>query len=547
MNWIKIYHEQIEQGKIAVSARLKRVYSKLVSEIDNPTGNYHFDEEAANRPIEFIERFCRNSKGEWFNQPLRLELFQKAFISALFGFVDDEGKRRFREAFFYVSRKNGKSVLLAAIGLYCLIADHERGAEIYSVATKKDQAQIVFTEALNMVKLDKALNKAVKKRKSDLYFAKTFSKFQALGKNYNTLDGLNCHLCIVDEAHAIQGRELYEVMKQSQSARKNPLLITITTAGTLRESIFDDLYSYACKVADETIDDKSFLPIMYELDNKTEWQNPAMWQKANPALGTIKKVEDLQLKVKRAAQSPNELIGLLTKDFNVIENQASAWLTFDDINNTDIFNLADFKNFYAVAGVDLSLKDDLTCATLLLLDKSEKVFCHQMYWLPSDELSKKVQADKIPYDVWHQRGLLRLCQGNTINFSDITNWFLEIFRTYQISFYQIYYDPYSAGYWAQEMTDKGFKVFKLYQTPKNLSLPMQKLAADLQAKKLNYNNNPILKFCLSNTGVLENVKGEIIPQKCNGNKYKIDGTAALLDAYAALVWHYKELLNVASF
>lgn len=546
MNWIKIYYERILEAKTAVSERLKRVYERLVSEIENPTGNYHFDEKAANRPIEFIERFCKHSKGEWIGKPVKLELFQKAFISALFGFVDDEGKRRFKEAFFYVSRKNGKSSLLAGIALYCLVGDGEGGAEIYSIATKKDQSKLIFDECCNMVKQSPELSKVIRKRKTDLYFSATFSKIQPLGKNSDTLDGLNCHLCILDEAHGVKDRNLYEVLKQSQSARQNPLFITITTAGTLRESIFDDLYSYACKVADRTIDDKSFLPILYELDNKSEWQNPEMWQKANPALGTIKKVEDLKAKVKRAAESPKELNGLLTKDFNVICNTSQAWLSFEDIRNDAVFDLTRFKGKYALGGVDLALTNDLTCATLLMIDAQEIRYCVQMYWLPADGFYKRVEEEKIPFDKWHVQGYLRLCEGNMINFSDVTKWYEEIVEKYEITPLYIYFDPYKAAYWSAEMKEHGFNMVKVYQQPKYLSQPMQMLGADLQAKRLVYNNNPLLKWCLSNTGIDEDKDGNIKPAKANRQKDKIDGAASLINAYYGLFKNYQEILNVSS-
>lgn len=545
MNWIVEYNNELTSANFGVSARLKRIYANLISEIEKPTGGYHFDEKAANRPIEFIERFCKHSKGEWSGEAFKLELFQKAFISALFGFIDENGNRKYREAFFYVARKNGKSSLLAGIALYCLVADGEGGAEIYSIATKKDQAKLIFDEACNMVKQSPELSKHIKKRKSDLYFSATFSKFKPLGKNSDTLDGLNCHLCIIDECHQIKDRNQYEVMKQSQSARKNPLLITITTAGTLRESIFDDLYSYACGVADGTIEDEGFLPILYELDNKTEWQNPEMWRKANPALGTIKKLSDLESKVKRAAQSPRELTGLLTKDFNVICNTNKAWLTFEDINNPVTFNLKQFKGQYAIGGVDLAKARDLTCATLLMMNAAEEKFVIQMYWLPEDGFNKKVEEEKIPYDKWHEAGLLRLSKGNVIDYTDVTKWFLEMVEQYEITPYLICYDPYAALYWTKEMELQGFKMQKVYQQPKYLSLPMQMLGADLQAKKLNYNNNAILKWCLINTGVEEDRDGNIKPAKANRQKDRIDGAASLINAYYGLLRHYQEFLNVA--
>ena len=214
MNWIRAYLDKIEAGEIVTSKRVRKIYQRLAYDMDNP-GKYRFDEAKANRPIEFIERFCKHSKGEWAGQPVRLELFQKAFISALFGFVDSEtGLRKYREAFFMVARKNGKSTMLAGIALYMMLADGEAGAEIYSVATKKDQAKIIFDEVCHMVSQSPYLRKHIKKRKTDLYFSAAMSKMQALGKNSDTLDGLNSSCVIIDELHGIKDRNLYEVMKR---------------------------------------------------------------------------------------------------------------------------------------------------------------------------------------------------------------------------------------------------------------------------------------------------------------------------------------------
>lgn len=240
MNYILEYWQQIESGKVIVSARVRKQYKKLAERIKKPEGRYIFDEKRANRPIEFTETLCKQSRGEWGGRKMELELFQKAFISALFGFIDKETRlRQYRETMFYIGRKNGKSTLLACIALYMLTADHEAGAEVYSVATKRDQAKIIFNEAYNMVQQSPALRKALKKRKADLYFPTTFSRFEALSKDSGSLDGLNSHCVIIDELHGIKDRNLYEVMKQSQSARQQPLLIMITTAGTIRECIFD--------------------------------------------------------------------------------------------------------------------------------------------------------------------------------------------------------------------------------------------------------------------------------------------------------------------
>ena len=543
-NYIEEYLEAIHSGKYIVGKRIRRQYEKLSHNIHDPSGGYIFDEKKAERPIQFIERFCKHSKGEWAGRPVKLELFQKAFISALFGFIHETtGERKYRETLLYVARKNGKSTLLAGIALYCLIADGEAGAEVYSVASKKDQAKIIYEEVCNMVRQSPELLEITKKRKSDLYFPLTFSKMQPLGRNSDTLDGLNSHLVIIDELHSIKDRNTYEVMRQSQSARRQPLLVMITTAGTVRECIFDDMYKYACGVCDETLEDDHFLPILYELDTKDEWLKPMMWEKANPSLGHIKKIDDLIGKVERAKQSPKDLTGVLVKDFNVISTVSAAWLTFDDLNNEETFELEHFKGYYAIGGVDLSHVGDLTAATLLLMDKTEKRYVLQMYWLPKEHFEKRIAEEKLPYDKWYEAGLLRLCEGNQILYSDVTAWFLEIVEKYEITPAWIYYDPYSAAYWVQEMESYGFNLVKCYQGVKTLSLPMQKLGADLQAKKINYNNSSLLKWCIANTGVKTDVNGNIQPVKAQSPKYRIDGLASLLDAYVGLVDHYQEYLN----
>lgn len=544
MNYILEYWESITDPQMGVSKRVYKQYERLVNDINNP-GQYIFDESKANKPIEFIERFCKHSKGEWAGKPVILELFQKAYISALFGFIDKEtGLRRYKESMFYVARKNGKTTMLSGIAAYMMIADGEGGAEVFSIATKKDQARLLFDETHNMIKQSPDLSKHIKKRKSDLYFPLTMSRLQPLGKNSDTLDGLNAHCVIMDELHSIKDRNLYEVMKQSMSARREPLMIMITTAGTVRECIFDDMYEYACNVVDGTFQDDTFLPILYELDKKEEWTDPKAWPKANPGLGIIKKIDDLEVKVERAKNNPKDLSGVLTKDFNIRDTISSAWLTFDDLNNNETFDIKDFKNCYAIGGADLSITTDLTCATLLLMDKdTHKRYIHQMYWLPRDSFEKRVQLDKIPYDKWLQRDLLRLCNGNSINYSDVTAWFNELLNNYGITPLWIYYDSYSAKYWVEEMEQHGFKMQRCIQGARTLSLPMQMMGADLQAKKINYNNNPILKWCLTNTGVETDRNGNIVPIKNQAAKQRIDGMASMLDAYTGLFEHYEEFIR----
>ena len=339
MNYVREYWERISSGEIVTSRRVKAVYGRLVAEMDAADENspYYFDEAVGERPIIFVERFCKQSQGT-LGESLTLELFQKAFIQLLFGWLERAtGYRRFRETLFLVGRKNGKSTLLAALALYMLVADYEGAAEIYSVATKKDQAKKTLTEAVNMVKQSPELSAILKTRRNDIYFPATASKFEALASDSNTLDGLNSHAVIIDELHAIRDRNLYEVMKQSTSSRRQPLVIMITTSGTVRESVFDNLYGYACEVADGQTPDERFLPVLYELDKREEWTDPTAWIKANPGIGTIKQYTTLADFVERAKKNPEDLPGVLCKDFNVKATGAASWLSYEDAVNEATF------------------------------------------------------------------------------------------------------------------------------------------------------------------------------------------------------------------
>jgi phage terminase large subunit-like protein len=545
MNYIKEYYNKIISGEIITSKRVRKQYERLVNDIDNPT-KWIFDEELGERAITFIEQFCKQSKGEWFGKPIKLQLFQKAFIQALFGFIDKDSKvRRFKETFFLVARKNGKSTLLSGILLYMLVADGEGGAECYTVATKKDQAKITFNEAVNMVNQSPYLSKHLKKRKSDIYFPLTYSKFEALASDSNSLDGLNSHCVVIDELHAIKDRNLYEVMKQSMSARRQPLLVMITTSGTVRECIYDDMYDYACKVVDGLIEDDRFLPILYELDERAEWTNFKCWEKANPGLGTIKKIEDITEKVERGKSHDKDLPGILCKDFNIRDTVNGMWLNFEDINNTETFDMDFIKDSYCLGGVDLSSTTDLTCATLLIMKKdSNKKYVLQQYFIPEECLEKKIKEDQIPYDIWHKNGLISLCEGNKVNYSDVTEWFNKMVNVYDLRPLWIGYDPWNSQYWVQEMRDKGYTMEEVRQGFKTLSQPMKELEAELKAHNINYNNNPILKWCLTNTSVKYDENGNIKPVKGQSQKQRIDGSVSLLIAYTKLFEHYQDYTNI---
>ena len=540
-NYIEEYWQQIESGEIMVCKRTRQQYEKLIQELRHPRDPWGFDLDAANAPIDFIESFCRHSKGKWIGKPVKLELFQKAKIQAVYGFVHkDTGLRRCREVFTYVGRKNGKSTEKAATGLYMLIGDGEGGSECYSVATKKDQARIVFSEAVNMVSQSPALSKHIKKRKTDLYFPVTFSKFEPLASDSNSLDGLNTYNCIMDELHAIKDRNLYDVMKQSMAAREQPLLDMITTAGFVRECIFDDIYDYACKVLDGTVEDDRFLAFIYELDDRSEWVDFRMWEKANPGLGTIKSYEELAANVERAKHDPNFLPTVLTKDFNIRETTADKWLTFEQANNEETFDVEELRDYYGVGGVDLSATTDLTYAAIIVMKPgSDKKYIIGQAFMPGDTIEQRSKEDKVPYDKWAQRGLITLCPGNKVDYRYVTEWFQQMKDEYGIIGYWTGYDSWNSPAWVEDMENRlGYKnknnLLPVIMGAKTLSAPMKLLGADLSSKDIVYDNNPLMKWALTNVAIEVDKNENIRPIKGKHQRQRIDPAVALLIAYTVL-------------
>ena len=546
-NYIIKYNDAIQRGKIVVCEKIRKVYKQLAEDCKKKKP-YHFEIERASRVIYFVETFCRQSKGE-MGKPIKLELFQKAALQAIFGFVDDEGNRKYNEVLWIMARKNGKSCLLSAIGLYMMLGDKEGGAEIDCVASKKDQAKIVFDEARNMVVQSPYLAKYIKKRRTDMYSPYNFGVFQPLSSDSNTLDGLNPHCGIIDELHSIKDRNIYDVVKQGMSARKQPLLFQITTSGMNRNTIYDAQYEYAEKVLAGDITDEHFLALIYELDASNEWTVPDAWVKANPGLGPIKSIKTLTDNVEKAKNDLAFRPTVLTKDFNLKNVSADTWLTWEQLDNEETFEIEDVENTYALGGCDLSATTDLTCATLLIRKRNdEKIYILQHYFLPQERIEKleATTTKEAPYKTWAERGLLTLCAGSMVNYADVTAWFRKMRDEYRIDMWRCGYDRALAGYWAEEMCQVfGDSVMeKVAQGPITWTAPMKELGAMLTDKMINYNNNPMLKWCLSNTGVKTSGTVESIqPVKIQQNR-RIDGMVSLLNAYTIYVKYREDYLNL---
>lgn len=562
-NYIVEYYNWILKNPKKVNKKIKIIYGKLVDDIKNPktvsfynklsreeeTHTYVFDIKKATRPIEFIEKFCKHSKGKWAGKPVILELWQKAFIQALFGFVDKStGFRKYRKSILFVARKNGKSTLASGLGLYMLTSAGEFGAEVYSIATKKDQAKITWEEARRMIKKSPALTKRIRTIISGIFYDETDSFFKALSSDSNTLDGLNSFYVIADEVHAWKDKNLVDVMYDSMSGREEPIFSEYSTMGTIRENVFDDDYEYCERLIDTydkkgNIIDEELLPIIYELDDSKEINDEEAWYKPNPGLGTIKNVDILRSKVNTAKNKPSNLPNLLCKDFNVRQNDQDKWLTYEIINNESEFSDDAIYDSYGIGGVDLSSTTDLTCATILVVKNGIK-YVKQQYFIPTQKLEFKINDDKIPYDKWEKRGLVTLCDGSKVDYSDVTQWFLRMQDDLKINTLWIGYDPWNTQYWVEEMKDYGFEMFEVRQGAKTMSNPMKQLEGDLSDKTVNYNNNHVLKWCLLNTSVKRDDNDNIRPVKGQKQRSRIDGAVSLIIAYCVLYEKYNDYMAI---
>lgn len=541
------YFGGILDGKIIACDKMKRISEILIEQYLAPN-EFHFDESIASRHIDFIEKFCKLPSGK-VGEPLSLELFQKARLQALFGFVDDNDLRQFNECLIIEGRKNGKTTETAAVELDLLVNDKEGAPQIYNIATMLDQAKLGFNAAHKMVMQSPVLNKWIKKRASDLYLNINYGFIKALASNSNSLDGLDAHGAVIDELAAIKNRDIYDLIKQAMGARKQPLLFCITTNGFVREGIFDSQYEYASHVLDGSIDNKRFLPFIYELDSADEWDKEECWIKANPGLGTVKSISYLREMVEKGKNDPSFKPTVLVKDFNLKQNPINVWLPFESIINENTVPIDYLKHSYAIGGCDLSATTDLTCATLLIRKPNDSnVYVLQHYFIPQSKIEfieKNQQSKEAPYKLWEEQGWVTINEGAQVDYSKVTEWFLEMVRDYDIRPLWICYDRALSGYWIPEMEGFGFDMEKTAQGPFTWSQPMKEMGAAFADHKVIYQNNPVLRWCLTNTAVKAlNKDGieTIQPVKIQQNR-RIDGTVSLLNAWVGYVKHYDEYLK----
>lgn len=553
MIWANEYMKAIESKDVTVGAKIRKLYERETAWINNPPADFpfYFDEKEGQRPIDFIEKFCKNSKGKWGGLPIELMLFQKAKIQLAYGWHEKSTKRRrFREVVDIRARKNGKSCETSAITLFSLIADGEHGAEIYTCANKLDQSKIIFNEAANMRAQSKGIKAITKKRQSDIYFPTMLSTLKALASDSSTMDGLNAHFFCQDEFHEARDSKIYDVMVQSQQSREQPLAWLISTNGFVREAFFDDKYSYCSKVAtwEKGYEDYRMLPLIYELDSRDEWDKPENWEKANPGLGVIKSYTTLADNVEKAKRDPKFLPTLLTKDFNMPENSNEAWLTYEACVNETVVPIDYLKNSYAIGFTDLSSTTDLTCAGVIIRKPNdENIYVLAKFFLPQSRVDAVEQSSnrEAPYKLWAQQGWLHVCEGAAVDYSAVTDYFIDLVNTHEIRPLWVCYDRALSGYWAPQMIENGFDMEKIPQGPTTWSYSMKQLGGLLEDHKIIYQNNPIMRWCLLNTSQKATNKdgiNTIQPVKSSSTK-RIDGMVALLNGMVGYNNHYDEYVR----
>lgn len=533
------YFTKVYDGEITACYKLRKAAEMLLEEFRCPE-EFHFDYEIAKKHTDFIEKFCKLPTGR-IGQPLRLELFQKARLQALFGFVDDNDLRQYNECLIIEGRKNGKTTETAAVELDLLVNDGEGAPQIYNVATQREQATLGFNACHKMIKQSPMLSKHIRKRASDLYFAYNLGYIKALASNTNSLDGLDIHGAIIDELAAIKNRDLYDLIKQGCGARSQPLIFCISTNGFVRNGIFDKQYEYAKGILDGTAENRRFLPFIYELDDVKELHDENAWIKANPGLGTIKSREFLRECVRKADDDASFLPTVLVKDFNIPQTSETAWMRYEELNNEQVF---DIEFDYGIGGFDAADSVDLNAAKCIFMRPDDpNIYVRSMYWIPQailDEQAAKGDRkgrDAVPYDLWIEQGYMRTCPGHKCDKRIFLDWFRELRDNEDIYTMKIGYDPWHIDdtLLREFQSEFGAKsMVPIRQGVISLSEPMKELHTEFREHHIIYQNNPIDKWCLINTTVKKDINGNIQPVKGLDRTQRIDGTIALLCAYKVL-------------
>jgi len=562
-NWIYSYYQKVKDGSITVGRYIELILAYLVRGLEEKS--FFYDQKKANAAIEWIEEHAFHTEGKLAPNPLKLELWEKAFIASLFGVVDSEGKRQFREAVLIVARKNGKSLLAAAIAKYEWWIDGGFGAKIYNIAPKLDQADIIYNNIWQMTLLDPEYQELkeefadrdargckIKKddailpkhRMSDLYITATNSTVKKISFDAKRSDGFNPSLCICDEIAAWEGDKglkTYEVMKSGMGAREEGILLSCTTAGYVNDSIYDEIFKRSTRFLLGDSKERKLLPFLYVIDDIDKWNDINELRKSNPNLGVSVSVDFMLEEIAIAEGSLSKKSEFICKYCNLKQNSSLAWLPSNVIESMcgDPISLDDFRGSYCVAGIDLSQTTDLTSACVVIEKKGE-LYVFSKFWLPSEKIDEATARDGLHYNIYIQRGLLEESGDNFVDYHDCFKWLTMLVEDYEILPLQVGYDRYSAQYLIQDLKQYGFQTDDVFQGD-NLWGVLQEMEGLFKDKKVHIGDNDLLKVHLFNSAIKMNAergRGKLI--KLNPSDH-IDGVAALADAFCVRQKWYGEL------
>ena len=530
-NYIYEYYQAIKDGTIVVGQWVAMWYEYVIKGLE--TKAFFYDARKANRAIKFVETFCHHHEGALAPSLISLELWQKALVSVVFGIVDDKGMRQFREVFVVVGRKNGKTLLASAIANYMMVLDGERGARIYFVAPKLEQANLCFDALVQMINQEPELKTITKKRRTDLYIESTNTTAKPLAFNAKKSDGLNPSCCVADEVASWsgdQGLKQYEVIKSAMGARRQPLILSISTAGYVDEGIFDELVKRSTAVINGDSREARLAPFLYMIDDISKWNDINELRKANPNLGVSVSVDYMLEEIAIAEGSLSKKVEFLTKYCNIKQNSSQAWLPTQDINGImgAPLNLDDFKGHYCVLGIDLSRTTDLTAA-VCVIQKNDDLYVFSKMWLPSEKIEEASIRDNLPYKIYIQRGLLAPSGDNVVDYNDCFNWCRELVEKYKLYPQIVGYDRYNAAYLTQQLDEYGFKCDDVAQGF-NCHPAIAELEGLIKDGKLHLGDNDLLKVHFLDTALkfsAEKERSRIVKLTSTSH---IDGVAALVCA-----------------
>ena len=541
-NYIFAYYQKIKDGSIVVGKWVTLLYEKIVQGIED--GTYVFNQQKANRAIKFIETFCRHNKGKLAPKPLKLSLWEKAFISCIYGIVDESDKRIFREIALFVGRKCGKTLLASAILAYEVYVDGEFGSEIYCVSPKLDQSDLVFSAFEFTKDKNPDLAKRTRKRKNDYIIDSTNTTIKKIAFNEKKADGYNPMLTVADEMSswpAERGLKQYEVMVSGTGARQEPLTLSISSGGYVDGGIYDELFKRGTRFLMGESHDKRLLPIFYMIDDIEKWDDINELRKSLPGMGESVSVQFLLDEIDVARDSLSKKTEFLCKYCNLKQNSSQAWLDAHVVENMcgEPLSLEDFRSSYCVAGIDLSQTTDLTAATVVI-EKGGELYVFAKFWLPAEKIDEAIARDGVPYNIYVQRGFLELSGDNFVDYHDCYNWLTSLVEDYEILPLQVGYDRYSAQYLVQDLEQYGFRTDSVYQGD-NLWGVLQEMEGLFKDGKVHIGDNDLLKIHLLNSAIkmsTERGRGKLI--KLNPTAH-IDGVAALADSMTVRQKWWNEL------